>query len=99
MVSVRVPIIAVSVWIVVPISIIGRIPDTTWIVVISIWPIGLPLIVVVGKDITPPAPHAAGIIIGGVSTAKNPTGRKPDLLVLMIRLCKANWCYQQQSWQ
>jgi hypothetical protein len=87
MVSVRIPIIAVSVWIVVSISIIVRIPDTTWIVVISIWPIGLTLIVVIGKDITTPAPHAAGIIIGGVSTAKNPTGRKPDLFFVMIRLC------------
>jgi hypothetical protein len=95
MVSVRVPIIAVSVWIVVSISIIGWIPDTTRIVVISIWSIGLPLIVVIGEDITPPAPHAAGIIIRGVSTTKNPTGRKPDLLFVVIRLCIANWCYQQ----
>jgi hypothetical protein len=87
MVSVRVPIIAVSIWIVVSISIIGRIPDTAGVVIISIWFIGLPLIIVIGKDITPPAPHAAGIIIGGVSTAKNPTWRKPDLLFVMIRLC------------
>jgi hypothetical protein len=86
MVSVRVPIIAVSVWIVVPISIIVRIPDTTWVVVVSIWSIGLPLIVVIGKDITSPAVHAAGIIIRGVSTTKNPTRRKPDLLFVLIRL-------------
>jgi len=87
MVSVRVPIIAVSVWIVVTISIIVRIPDTTWIVVISIWSIGLPLIVVIGKDITSPASYDAGIIVGGVSAAKNPTGWKPDLLFVVIRLC------------
>lgn len=95
MVSIRVPIIAVSVWIVVSISIIVRIPDTTWIVIISIGSVGLSLIVVIGKDITSPAPHAAGIIVGRVSTTKNPTRRKPDLLFVLICLRLANWCYQQ----
>jgi hypothetical protein len=86
MVSVWIPIIAISVRIVV--SIIWRIPDITGIIVIGIevWFIGLPLIAVIGKWIVPPAPHTASIIIGGVSTTKNPTGWKPDLFFIMIRL-------------
>jgi hypothetical protein len=95
MVSVRVPIIAVSVWIVVPISIIVRIPDTTWIVVISIWVEGLSLVIIIGEYIPFPTPHTARIIVGGVSAAKNPTWGTPDLLFVLIRLCQANWCYQQ----
>jgi hypothetical protein len=85
MVSVRVPIIAVSVWIVVPISIIVRIPDTTWIV-ISIWVVGLSLVIVIREYIPFPTPHTAGIIVGGVSAAENPAGWEPDLLFVLIRL-------------
>ena len=89
MVSVWIPIIAISVRIVVVVSIIGRIPGTTGIVVIGIavWVIGFPLVAIIGKWIVPPAAHTARIIIGGVSTTKNPTGWKPDLFVIMIRLC------------
>jgi len=89
MVSVWIPIIAISVRIVVVVSIIGRIPGTTGIVVIGItvWVIGFPLVVIIGKWIVPPAPHTARIIIGGVSTAKNPTGWMPDLFSIMMRLC------------
>jgi hypothetical protein len=84
MVNVWIPIIAISVRIVV--SIVGRIPDATGIIVIGIavWIIGFPLIAVIGKWIISPATHATGIIVRGVSTAKNPTGWKPDLLVVLI---------------
>lgn len=105
MVSIWIPIIAISVWIVivvvVVVLIVGWIPDAAWIVVIGIavWLIGFSLIAVIGKRIVPPAPYAARIIIGRVSTTKNPTRRKPDLFFIVIRLCQANWCYQQHSWQ
>ena len=89
MVSVWIPIITISVRIVVVVSIIVWIPGTTGIVVIriAVWIIGFPLIVIIGKWIVPPSHKAARIIIGGVSTAKNPTRRKPDLFFIMIRLC------------
>jgi hypothetical protein len=84
-----IPIIAISVWIVVVVSIVGWIPNTAGIVVIGIavWIIGFPLIVIIGKWVVTPTSHANGIIIGGVSTAKNPTRWKPDLFIAMIRLC------------
>jgi len=74
MVTIRIPIIAVSVRIIV-------------IVGVTVWVIRFPLVAIIGKWVVPPASHAARIIIRGVSAAKNPTGRKPDLLMTMIRLC------------
>ncbi len=84
MVSVRVPIIAVSVWIV-SVSIVIRVPDTTGIV-ISIWMVGLSLVIIIGEDIPFPTPHTAGIIVGRVSAAENPAWWEPDLLFVLIRL-------------
>lgn len=84
MVTVRIPIIAVSV------RIIVYIPGTAGVIVIvgvTVWIIGFPLVAIIGKWVVPPACHAARIIIRGVSAAKNPTWRKPDLLMTTIRLC------------
>jgi hypothetical protein len=91
-VSVWIPIIAISVRIVVVVIVMGRVPGTTWIVVIGIpvWIIGFPLIAIIVKRIIPPALHADRIIIGHVSTARNPTRSTPDLFLIMIRLCQAN---------
>jgi hypothetical protein len=92
MVSVWIPIIAISVRIIVVVLVIGRVPGTTWIVVIGIavWIIGLPLIAIIVKRIVPPTIHTSRIIIGHVSTAKNPTRSTPDLFLIMIRLCQGN---------
>lgn len=83
MVRIWIPIIAISIRIIVPI------PGTAWIVIVgvAVWVIGFPLIAIIGKWVVSPANHAARIIIRGVSAAKNPTGRKPDLFTTMIRLC------------
>ena len=91
MVCVWIPIIAIGVWVivVVVVLIIGWIPGTSYIG-IAVWMIGFPLMAVIGKRIVPPAPHAAGIIIGCVSATKNPTRWKPCRFLIMIRLCQAN---------
>lgn len=83
------PVIAVIiVWIPVGVAVGVAIWVAIWIVVIwiRVLIIGFPLIAIIGERIVPRAIHTVGIIRGRVSAAKNPTGRKPDLS-LIIRLC------------
>jgi hypothetical protein len=86
-ISVWIPVIAISVWIVIVIVIliIGRVSRIV-VMGIAIWIIGLPLIAIIGKRIEP-TPNAARIIVGRVSTAKDPTRRKPERFLIMIRFC------------
>jgi hypothetical protein len=86
-VGIWVPIIAVGVW-VVSVSVIVWVPYAAGVIV-SIGPIGLSLIIVVGEDISLPAMHArrAGEIVLGSEFAAIITDlRIPDLISCITRL-------------
>ncbi len=82
-VDIRVPV-GISVWI----------PGTSRIVVvgIAIWVICFALIAIIIERIVFRSHDVTWIIGERVSTTPNPTGRKPDL-PLIVRLCQANWRY------
>jgi hypothetical protein len=91
-VRIRVQIVRIGLWIIRIHVRIGIGWIRVWIVIIgvTVWMIGFPLIVIIEKRIVPPAPRATRIIIRSISATKNPTRRKPDLFLIMIRLCHAN---------